>query len=81
MELLKDRRAKIHAPSLKSVTHPTLVKLGTVGKLGTVAYLKKIQKINKSRSTSSADIRIVSPETSNNFHYVKKYNYSFQFSL
>ena len=30
------------APSLKSVTHPTMMKLGTV-----IPYLKKIQKIDK----------------------------------
>ena len=33
-------------PSLKSVTHPTMMKLGTV-----ISYLKKIQKIYKSRDT------------------------------
>ena len=33
-------------PSLKSVTHPTMMKLGTV-----ISYLKKIQKIYRSRDT------------------------------
>ena len=41
--------------SLKSVTHPTLMKLGT-----TIPYIRKIQKIHKSRETtlSSADLSI-----------------------
>ena len=33
-------------PSLKSVTHPTIIKLGTV-----IPYLKKIQKLYESRDT------------------------------
>ena len=33
-------------PSLKSVTHPTMMKLGTV-----IPYPKKIQKIYESRDT------------------------------
>ena len=33
-------------PSLKSDTHPTMMKLGTV-----ITYLKKIQKIYESRDT------------------------------
>ena len=42
-------------PPLKSVTHPTMMKLGTV-----IPYLKKIQKIYESRDTpvTSADISI-----------------------
>ena len=35
-------------PSLKSVTHPTTMKLGTV-----IPYLEKIQKIYESRDTAS----------------------------
>ena len=37
----------IPAPSLKSVTHPTMIKLGTV-----VPYLKKIQKLRESHGTA-----------------------------
>ena len=33
-------------PSLKSVTYPTVMKLGTA-----IPYLKKIEKIHKSRDT------------------------------
>ena len=53
-------------------TYPAMMKLGTV-----IPYLKKIQKIYKSRDTpfSSADISIFSPEI-NNFCYIKKYRYS-----
>ena len=45
--------------SLKSVTHPTLMKPGAV-----IPYMKKIQNIHKSRDTplSSADMSIFSPK-------------------
>ena len=49
-------------PSLKSVTRPIKVKLGTV-----IPYLKKIQKIFESHDTTlcSADISFLSSEISN----------------
>ena len=56
-----------------SHTYPTMMKLGTV-----TPYLKKIQKLNKSRDTPlySADISTFLPEISK-FCYIKKYRYRF----
>ena len=61
---------------VKSYTHPTMMKLGTV-----IPYLKKIQKICESRDTplTSAYISIFSPEISQ-FCYIKKYKYRLHFS-
>ena len=44
--LLTDGRGAKRTPPLKSVTHPTMMKLGTV-----IPYPKKIQKIYESRDT------------------------------
>ena len=56
-------------------TYPTMMKLGTV-----IPYLKKVQKIYKSREHPliSADISIFSPEISK-FYYIKKYRYRLGF--
>ena len=56
-------------PSLKSITHPTMMKLGTV-----IAYLKTTQKIYESRDTplSSADISIFLSEISK-FCHIRKH--------
>ena len=56
-----------------SHTYPTIMKLGTV-----TPYLKKIQKLNKSRDTPlySADISTFLPEISK-FCCIKKYRYRF----
>ena len=63
-------------PSLKSVTHPAMMKLGTV-----IPYLNKIQKIYESCNAPpefSADINIYSLEISK-FCYIKKCRYRFHF--
>ena len=56
-------------------TYLTMMKLGTV-----IPYLRKIQKIYKSRDTPliSADVSIFSPEISK-FCYIKKYRYRLDF--
>ena len=59
----------------KSVTYPTMMKLGTV-----IPYLKKIQKIYESHDTSlsSADVSIFLLEISK-VCYIKKYRYRLHF--
>ena len=64
-------------PSLKSATHPTMMKLGTV-----IPCPKKIQKCMNyvTHPLSSADISIFLLEISK-FFYVKKYRYRLHFDL
>ena len=64
------------SPSLKSVTHTAMMKLGTV-----IPYLNKIQKIYESCDAPpefSADINIYSLEISK-FCYIKKCRYRLHF--
>ena len=62
-------------PSLKFVTYPTMMQLGTV-----IPYLQKIQKSmnHVTQPLSSADISNFSPEISK-FCYIDKYMYRLQF--
>ena len=68
MGLLTDGGGQKGPSFLKLVTHPTMMKLGTV-----IHYLKKIQKMFESRNTPWVLLKsaLFSPEISN-FCYIKK---------